>query len=810
MLRKLLLHFLCYFPLLALAQNYTISGHVVDENKIEVAYSNIVLIDSDNEYIIGTTTDDSGNFIFEDIHKGTYQLKISYLGFEPYNVTFELYKNIAFNNIVLNEKAEALDGVVVTAKRPTVKRLIDRVVFNVENSTLSNYNVLDVLKHTPGVMVSDNKITVKNGEPIIYLNDKRVYLSSNEIQQLLEGTTAQNLKSIEVVTNPPAKYEAEGNAVINIVTSKNITAGYNGTIFGNYKQGYKYPKYALGTSHFFKTNKLDAYLNYSGSPRKDYRHNDEIVNFKDELNQTSSIWETDFKRTKESLNHNINANIDYELNENNTLSFSSSILIGPEKNTNTDVNSTTQMFSANYVLDSLFNTTNNANFKTNNLAFNLDFVHDFKREGEKLSVNLHHTNYDFASLQNVNTNYYLTNENVPFRESIFQTNNSQSTKLYTGQVDYELPFENNGQFETGLKVSDINSGSYINQFIVNNGQQSTDIDELDTFLYDEMNYAVYASFSKDWDNWSFKTGLRLEHTDLTGESETISNSNESTYTKLFPSFYLLDRINDNHQIYFSYNKRISRPRYNDLNPFKYYLNDNTYLVGNPTLKPQIDDVFTLGYTLKDTYTFEVYYRYEDNPSLELFQQDNVNNKVRYIKTNIDRNISYGLDFMTYTNIVSNWNLYVLSSLFYYEGKYYNDSLLITNDKWSVYAQVVNYFTLLKDKSLSIDVSYNYISPMVDGPSVYSTRHGLDISVRKSFWDNRASLSVGVTDVFNTQNFDLSNNYADQDLFMTSRMENRLFTLGFNYKFGNYKLSTNKKEINSEERNRLENNNSSHN
>ncbi|MCH4553821.1 outer membrane beta-barrel family protein [Aestuariibaculum lutulentum] len=809
MLKKLPLLFICFFPLFALTQNYTISGHVVDENKISVAFSNVILMDSDSEVKSGTTTDDTGDFKFENIQEGTYILKISYLGFEDYSLTFELYKNIAFNNIVLSEKAEALEGILVTAKRPTVKRLIDRVVFDVENSTLSNYNVLDVLKNTPGVMVADNKITVKNGEPIIYLNDKRVYLSSNEIQQLLEGTTAQNLKSIEVITNPPARYDAEGNAVINIVTSKNIVAGYNGSVYGNYKQGYKYPKYSLGTSHFFKADKLNGYLNYSGNPKKDYRHNNEIVNFKDELNETSAIWETDFKRTKETLNHNLNANIDYELNENNTLSFSSSILIAPEKNTNTDINSTTEMFSVNYVLDSLFDTTNRANLKTNNLAFNLDFVHDFKKEGEKLSVNFHHTNYDFTSLQNVNTKYYLPNENISFRENVFQTNANQKTQLYTGQLDYQLPLNHNIQIEAGIKVSDIDSESFINQFVFNNGQISEDIDEEDTFLYGEKNYAVYSSFAKDWDKWSFKTGLRVEHTSLIGELLLAASSNKIDYTKFFPSFYLSNQINDNNQIYFSYNKRISRPRYNDLNPFKYYLNDNTYIVGNPNLQPQIDDVFTLGYTLKSTYTFEVYYRNENNPSLQLFQQDNENNKVRYINTNIDRNISYGLDFMTYTNIVTNWNLYVLSSLFYYEGKYYgglNENQLYTNDKWSVYGQIINYFSFLQDKSLTADISYNYISAIVDGPSVYSTRHGLDVSLRKSFWSNRASLSIGVTDAFNTQNFDMTNNYANQDLYMKSRMENRMFIFGFNYKFGNYKLSSNKKEIDLEERDRLENDN----
>ncbi|OYX27649.1 MAG: hypothetical protein B7Z06_03800 [Flavobacteriales bacterium 32-35-8] len=270
--------FLCCSPLVA--QDLTLSGKVVDANNLPLAYTNVVLLmDEDNAPLKGTTTDDEGFFKIDHLKSGNYQLKITYLGFKTYTQSINLNADTNLNAIILEEDTQELGGVLVVAKRPSVKRLVDRLVFDVENSTLSNNNVLDVLKFSPGVFVYDGKITVKNSEPIIYINDRRIHLSSSEVQQLLEGTSAANIKSIEVITNPPAKYEAEGGAVINIVTSKNIIAGYNGSVFGNYKQGFEYPKYALGTSHFFKTDKLNSYLNYNVSPRKDFRHNDEFVNF---------------------------------------------------------------------------------------------------------------------------------------------------------------------------------------------------------------------------------------------------------------------------------------------------------------------------------------------------------------------------------------------------------------------------------------------------------------------------------------------------------------------------------------------------
>ena len=167
-------------------------------------------------------------------------------------------------------------------------------------------------------LFTDGSITVKMFTPTVYINDRKVHLSSDEVTQLLEGTSANNIKSIEVITNPPAKYEAEGGAVINIVTSKNIIAGYKGSLFGDYKQGSEYPKYSLGTSHFFKSEKVDAYINYNISPRKDFRQIEEFINFFDSANQPDSRWETSSDEKRKSANQNINTNIDYDFNKKNT------------------------------------------------------------------------------------------------------------------------------------------------------------------------------------------------------------------------------------------------------------------------------------------------------------------------------------------------------------------------------------------------------------------------------------------------------------------------------------------------------------
>ncbi|KJD32905.1 hypothetical protein PK35_07965 [Tamlana nanhaiensis] len=804
MINKLTHFIFLLCSILSFSQEFSLSGVLNDINNVVIPYANVVLLTKDSKTpLTGSTTNEEGQFLITQIKNGDYFLKISYLGFETFEKKFSISNDINLGVIILKENVENLDGVTVVSKRPTVKRTVDRLIFNVENSTLSNQNVFDVLKHTPGVIVQDEKITVKNSPPVIYINDRRVHLSETEVVQLLEGTPASNIKSVEVITNPPAKYDAEGGAVLNIVTSKNIIAGYHGSIFGNFKQGFQFPKYSAGTSHFYKAKKLGAYLSYNVSPRKDYRYQYQTVNFI-ENNQTETSWETDYERVRESANRNISANIDYEINDKNSIGFTSNVMLQPRRGTQTDIFSSTQVFDANKNLDSIFDTSNEAVSEKFNLAFTLDYVKKFKKEGEKLSVSLHHTYFDDSNFQDVNTDYFYPNTVNAFRENKFQTYNSQVIRLSTGQIDYELPL-NESKIETGIKLSHINSDSEIDQFIFVDGEKEEDFNNSNVFLYDEFNYAAYFSYAKEWAKWSLKLGLRSEFTQLEGISVFDTNTNNKDYFKLFPTFHLLHAFNDNNQVYLQYNRRIYRPRFEELNPFKFYLNDNTYIVGDPNLLPQIDDSFILGYTLKSNYTFELYYRNENNPFYEIKFQDNQNNQMQYVYANVNDAVSYGLDFMTYTPIVNRWNLYVLSSLFYYEStfKTFDTNTPYLNKKWSFYLLMYHYFSLLKDHSLSLDVSCTYLSANVDGPSNVSGRGNLDINLRKTFWNNKASLGIGVTDVFNTQNFNESTQFLNQSSYYDSKMENRMFVASFNYKFGNYRLSTNKRNIEVEERERLD-------
>ena len=208
---------------------------------------------SDSSYVAGTSTDDYGNFSIIPLASDDYKISITFIGYNSFESVFSLNKDWDFQNIVLDENSETLDEINIIAKKPTVTRQPDRLTFNVANTALVEGSTMQVLKSTPGVIVTDGSINVKSASATIFINNKRVQLTSNELIQLLESAPAEAIKSVEVITNPPASYDADSGVVININMSKNLISGYRGSVYGSFTQGV-YPRYNFGTSQYLKND----------------------------------------------------------------------------------------------------------------------------------------------------------------------------------------------------------------------------------------------------------------------------------------------------------------------------------------------------------------------------------------------------------------------------------------------------------------------------------------------------------------------------------------------------------------------------
>lgn len=775
------------------SQDFKVTGFVKDANTNAIEFANVLLVSQQDESIVqGTTTNATGFFSLDQVPEGAYILKISFMGYDTFTTHLQLNTSIDLNEIVLKESSETLNAINIVGKRPTFKKQPDRIIFNIEQTSLTEGSILDVLKNTPGILIMNDEISVKNSSNIIYLiNNKRVYLTGDDLQQLLSGTSANDVQGVEVITNPPAKYDAEGAAVINIRMSKNLVTGYNGSLFGNFTQGI-HPRYKAGMSHFYKTDKLNIFGNYAYTQDKINRYNSGTVNF---IEQGSKVgaWKDHVDRNTKSKTHNTNINIDYNIDDTNTLSFSANGNITPYWKRQTQMET--------QAIDSSFTSINDTDDTTSNMAYNLDYVNKSK-SGNSLSVNLHHTNYDYNRDQNITSQYFDVNNQFS-RDNQFYSNANQNTNIYSGQIDYSMPLET-VSLEMGAKTSYIDSRSDVLQVNQNN---EIDSDNSGVFTYQEYNYAAYFSASKSWDNWQMSAGLRGEYTDAEGDVSTTQTKNTFDYFKWFPTLNVSHDFNENHSLGLSYGKRIQRPTYSALNPFKYYFNDYTYLQGNPNLQPTISQLVTLSYTLKQTYTFEVYYRYEDQPTSELVFQENESNQITYLPVNLDKSVDFGFDFMTYKPITNIWSVYFINSIFH-EKAYFNavqsGNTIETNQTWAMYSNFMNFFSLLEDQSLNIDVSILYMTPMINGSANVSSRAQIDLGVKKAFNNGKWVASLKASDIFRTTDFTVKNKYLNQDNAYYNRFDNQWLRVGLRYNFGNTRLTTNQREEKElGERNRLQ-------
>ena len=788
--------FVCSMPLNA--QSFAVSGAVKDGDNQSIPFATVFLLQvADSSQVKGVSADEDGKFVMRNVQPNIYLIKASYIGKSSKLIGIDVSKDVAMGTLIIAEQVQNLKEVVVTSTKPKIERKADRLIFNVENTVVSQGSSWDVLKRTPGVIAIGEELQVRNQSATIYINDRKVQLSSQEVHDLLENYPAGHIKLIEVIGNPPAKYDAEGGAVLNIVTNKNISLGYKGNINSTYTQGV-FPKYTLGTSHFYKTKKLNLFASYTYGPRKDYKNIESEANF---INDTGifSRWQTDFDKTSKAKAHTAQFNVDYTLDERNKLDFTTTALVSPNKDF--DYVQFTEMRNTQRLLDSTFITQSDLFEDKNNFSADFTYTHDFKAGGN-LRLNGHYTNFDFHSTQNARSDY--SDDNGQFiRTYGFFTDADQDIEIYTTQLDISTTL-GSLDFETGLKGSFIESKSGIEYFNTTSG--SVFIANLsDDYIYDEKVYAGYVSLSKDWDKVSLKTGLRAEQTQSSGFSTSLSEINDLNYFELFPTLHLLFKPHTDHSLSFDYSRKLARPRYEDLNPFRYYINENNFSEGNPNLLPNFSHNFNLNYTLQDEFFFDFYYRDNGNFISTLAFQDNFNQVLRDITQNVLGSTSYGFDFNYGKSVTDWWYLYSYISIFHEDETFValeSDNQEVTNTVNGGYLDLTNYLTLSKDGTFKGEVGLTYLSGFLEGSYKQEETTNLTLGLRKTLWSNRALISLQVNDLLNKANNRISSKYLNQDNAYFAREETQYVRLGLTVNFGNFRLEDNQREIDKIERERL--------
>lgn len=782
------------------AQDFTIQGTVYDADEKPLVFANVLLRTMDSTLVKGATTDANGSFKLTDVTTGDYLLLASYIENTSETLNISVTDNLDVGSLIISNDAQSLDEVVVVSQKPRLVELADRYVFNIENTALSDSDIWDVLKRTPGIVIVNDKLTVNNvGNIGILINGRKVNIPEKDIINLLSGSSASKVEAIEVITNPPVKYSAEGGLLIDIKMKSNLVAGYNGSVYNRYTQGV-FAKHTLGTDHFFKGNKTDFSLAYSLRKNKDLVRYTDVTNFF-ENGTPNSVWTAEQNTVTKRQEHNISAFFDYHLNERNTISLSTINSLAPKVNrfsfSETEINSD----QTNTITG--FDTENDSDFDLYNASVYLDWVHKFKQKGKQISFNTHYTYYEYDRAQDIETDFFDANQNVTGAND-FITKTLQNTGLFSIQTDFTTNLGNNTKLETGLRYAKISSDNTIDQQGFDRSQPGIDPTETGEFVYDEAISAGYLSVNNNWDNLKLNMGLRAEYTETESKLDTDTEINVNDYLEFFPSLSLLYTHKKKHEFKFNYYRRITRPRYGWLNPFQFFQNNNTVVEGNPNLLPSFSDFVSLGYIFNKNLTIRPFYNRRNNDFLQQVNQDNEGNLLRFIATNLEETISYGVDTNFNKAMTNRWSSYIMFNYYFTENNFrdLDSGQLLRNTAWITQFRTTQSYTFLEDRSLYADIVLSYFSPLVIGNSRRDGINEFGFFVRKSFWDKNASVSLTVDDLFNQGNPFFSRQYLTQDNTSSIRRENRLVVLGFRYAFGNTKIRNNKKRKRVEERNRI--------
>ncbi|HAP95975.1 MAG TPA: hypothetical protein DCP54_09570, partial [Chryseobacterium sp.] len=656
---------LCVF---ARGQVNTIKGSVSDTTGQPLELVTVSLIDNDNKKI-STFSEADGTYIFENVPFGRYSLEANHIGFEQYRSGF--YEISAVNrdtvlqlNIVMKSDAPIeLDAVSVTGKKPLIEQKIDRVVMNVENSILAKGNsALDILQSAPGVGESKNGGFSLRGREgtMILINDKPTYLSAGDIAELLRNTPGHQVQSIELMTNPPAKFEAEGSGGIINIKMKNAKAlGFNGTL--NALAGYgKYYKWSTGVGMNFGTAKTNISVNLLTSGNK--RFNDQTVERVNDRDGVITHFDQVADRVRRIGYNHFDVSMEYFLNNKNTFRVftDGSFLTAKQTLYNETV------ISNNFGnVDSVYNAIAPLRSNYSDMRYGASYEYKVDTLGKTLTFDFSGGRFDAKEVTQYNNSYQLPEKNILRDPDTLRISSPNKIDIYAFKSDYSnIHLNNNNILDIGIKFTHVKSDNDFGHDSLRNGTFYSTIYS-NRFIYKENVNAGYVNYNLKWNNTAIQAGLRVEQTRSEGISYGSDEKVKRHYTDFFPSFFIDHKLSESSKINLAYSRRIDRPSYEDLNPFMYLLDQFTFSQGNPFLKPQYSNSLELNYTLFDSYTASLGYQRVNQVMSEVVKTDPISKTLIFSYDNLAKEEVLSLA-LTAPIRVTNW----WSSFVYYNG-YWN-------------------------------------------------------------------------------------------------------------------------------------------
>lgn len=784
-----------------------ITGKILDATTSQpVEFATVTLLSRrDSALITGTITNPKGDFILEEIPAGAFRMKVSFIGYRT-GVKDSIFissvnSELNLGTLKLKSASQTLQEVVITGEKELFQQSIDKRVFNVEKSIVSQGgSATDVLETVPSITVDvDGAISLRgSGGVVVLIDGKPSTLTGSSRSAILDQIPASAIESIEVITNPSAKYDAEGmSGIINIVTKKNKLQGVNGQAMVS--AGTR-DKYNASLNLNYRTAKFNLYTNYSYRYSTRFgRRTSDLQDSSQVSNTFSTLYQNATSRDKDK-DHMFQLGLDYYLSQRSTLGWSATYRNDQEVEPETALNQR-RAFQynggiINQIYDTLFYQNTFSREKGQNFEANLNYRLTFSKPQQELTAS---ATYSVANGNNgsQSRNELYNADGTPSGEKLRLWTNQTDDKNYimTLQADYTQPLLKNSKLEAGYKsiIRQLDNDFVFENYDFPSQQYRNDTLYSNHFVYKEQVHSLYGNFSSTIKNFGYQLGLRTEGTMTNSDQQTTAKVYTFNYFSFFPSVFLSYKFKNEQQWQLNYSRRISRPDMRQLNPFVNFANQFNISYGNPRLKPEYTDAYELSYLKgwKSLFlTSSAYYRYTTDVQQRFISVD-TSSVTTVTFVNLGQRKSYGFEFIArltlakWWNVTGNFNLYRTGV----EGRVAETNYANENTTWS--AMLMSNMNIPKVAQIQINGQYRGPQAMAQG--IMKAMYGLNVGVKRDLWKN-ASLSLNVSDVFNTRQF--STETSSDTFFQTStrKRESRIATLTFTYRFGKF-LETDKRKQN---------------
>ncbi|WP_316801022.1 outer membrane beta-barrel family protein [Pedobacter frigidisoli] len=769
---------------------YTISGKLHAESAIGISRIAIKLTNASDKPVY-TQSDSLGLYRFNLLKEGKYSLVFSGLNFETANLHLYLKGDTSID-VVLKEKTHVLAEVNIASEQLLTESKTDRTVFNVEKSiAATGSDALELLAKLPRVRVMNDRVSlVGKGSVNVMVNDRLVPVSDDDLSNYLKSLSAAEIAKVEVITNPPARYDAQGNSgSINIVLKKPVTNGMNGSVNTVFTQA--------------------TYLTASAGGTLSYRNNKIAVNSNFNLRKGSVVPLEQSRvfypgQTREVINRDRNyravasgqIGLEYQPSRQTLLGVSYS---GGVTNFHSDENISTNIFNGANHIDSVLHSDANARIKSHYHSANLYLKKTLSPSGKALTVNGDWFKYNDDKERYFNSTTYLgSGVIVPSSFAAFLSGSGQTVDLYTLKTDLDLPLKI-FKLSLGAKLSFIKNQSDIGFYRKEDGVYLPDLSQDNLFDYEENTQSAYFSLGKTTGKWDFQAGLRGEYTQVNGT--TLNDTNRSRYFQLFPTFYAVYRAGENNSWNFNYGRRINRPPYKKLNPFRWYSNPSVYAEGNPFLLPSYNDNLEISYTYRNRFT----------TTLSFAKTSNGFADVNFVDAGSYFQVSRPLNFLTcYSYQLSQsvsvkpfrvWQSVNQFNVFHNVSHSAIAEALYRLNGIGAYFSTLNQLLFNPAKTFFGDVYFWYQFPAVDGLSKNRAQYNLDLGLKTLLFNKQLQVAVNVNDVLKTNQYHFENevNHIRQEYL--NYYDSRSFRISVRYNFGNEKVKQSEHRTGNEEERR---------